>query len=257
MRTDRGTRRSVELVAHLTAREFRIRYEAALLGWLWAIAPPFVRLAVLAFVFTRVVPVDGPDYVATLAVGLLGWTWFAAGVSSATRSSVDRRELVAQPGLPRGAVPAVSVLTDALDYLAALPVLLLVVVVSTGGLPATALLLPVALLLQGCLVLGLGMAAAVLDVRFRDSRLGVDLLLGVGFYATPVFYRLDTVSGPAASFVALNPVAQLLEAQRALLVDGRLPELLPFLATAAVCVAVLAAGWAAYAWRAPTMLDDL
>lgn len=252
-----GTRRTIELLAHLSAREFRIRYSSALLGWVWAIAPPFARLAVLGVVFTSVLPVGGEDYIASLAIGLLAWTWFASGVASATRSAADRRELLVQPGVPRQVVPLVSVLTDAFDYVVALPVLLLLVVVVAGGLPLTALLLPLPLLLLGALIAGLGMMASVADVRLRDARLAVDLVLAVGFYATPVFYELDAVPASVRPVLALNPVAHLIEAQRALLLDGVLPPLRTTLVVTAVCLLVGAAGLVLHRRAAPTFLDSL
>lgn len=254
---ERSPRRALELVLHLTAREYRIRYRRALLGYVWAVAPPFVRLAVLGVVFTRVLPVGDADYVALLAVGLLGWTWFSAGVANATRAAGDRRELLSQPGLPRHVVPLVSVLTDALDYLAALPVLLVVIVIVTGRVPPTAVLLPLLLVLQACLVLGIGMVTSVVDIRLRDTRLAVDLVLAVGFYATPVFYSLETAPAGTARLLGLNPVARLLEAQRDLLVRGQLPSLASWLSLTAVSLGALVVGWLLYARRAGDFLDDL
>lgn len=252
-----GRRRTLELLTHLTAREFRIRYQSALLGWVWSVAPPLARLVVLGFVFSVVFPNDDPDFLAHLAVGLLAWTWFSSSLSSITRSAVDRPELLAQPAVPRQAAPVVALLTDLLDYVAALPVVVLVVLVVTGGLPVTAVLLPVLLALQGSLVLGLGMAAAVADVRFRDVRRLVDLLLTVGFYATPVFYTLETVPASARDVLALNPMTQLIEAQRDVLVDGRWPALVPLGLTAAVCLAVGVAGWTLHRRCSGDFLDAL
>lgn len=154
-------------------------------------------------------------------------------------------------------MPLVSVLTDALDYVVALPVLVLLVVAVTGGVPATALLLPLALLLQGGLVLGLGMAASVADVRWRDSRHAVDLVLAVGFYATPVFYTVSSVPERWRWVVEANPAARLLELQRGLLVEGTLPSAPSLLGTTAICLGVLAAGWSLYAKASPTFADHL
>lgn len=254
----RELERTGQVVLHLTAREFRIRYATSSLGWLWAVVPPFARLLVLGVIFTQVLPVQADDYVADLAVGLLGWAWFANGVASATRSPADRRDLLAQPDLPRQTLPVVSVLTDGLDYLAALPLLLVVTVVVTGALPPTVLLLPVLLVLQGLLTLGVGMAAAALDVRFRDSRLGVDLALAVGFYATPVLFSLEAVPpGVLGDVLAYNPVGRLLEAQRDVLVDGVVPDLSSLAALALLCCAAAVAGWTVYRRTSGTFLDHL
>ncbi|NIZ91118.1 ABC transporter permease [Kineococcus rubinsiae] len=250
-------RRTLRLVGHLTAREFRVRYSSAVLGWLWALAPVVVRFCVLGLVFSALLPDRGPDYLADLAVGVLAWTWFSAGLLAATTSAVDRSDLLSQPALPREVVPVVSVLTDAFDYLAGLPVLVAVVLLDTGRLPVTALLFPVLLLLQGCLTAGLGMAATVGDVRLRDTRLAVGLALAVGIYVTPVFYATDAVPAPLRELVRWNPVGVLIEAQRDVLVAGTLPSARVLLGLTGCCLGVLVAGWALHRRHSPTFLDHL
>ncbi|MDQ3463490.1 MAG: ABC transporter permease [Actinomycetota bacterium] len=250
-------RRTALLVGHLTAREFRIRYHPAILGWVWAIAPTMARVLVLGVLFSSLLPNQSEVYVAELAVGLLGWSWFSSGVSNATRSAVDRRDLLAQPGVPRQVVPVVSVLTDAFDYLAALPLLLVIVYIDAGGVSVEALLFPFFLALQGALVLGVGMAASVADVRFRDARLAVDLVLALGFYATPVFYTREALPADLRYLLDWNPMAHLLEAQRDVLIYGTVPSAISLGLLTVVCLAVLTAGWHLHRRKAATFLDWL
>src|SRR5918992_5088836 len=108
-------RHTWDLVTHLVAREFRLRYRRALFGWLWAVGSPIARLAILTYVFTRVLPLDIPNYPVFVFTGLIAWAWFSSGVSSATSSVIDRRDLLFRPGLSRPAVPVVSVLNDGFD----------------------------------------------------------------------------------------------------------------------------------------------
>lgn len=252
-----GLRRTAQVVGHLTAREFRIRYQSAFLGWLWALLPAVVRFVVLGVVFSALLPTSGPDYLAELAVGVLGWQWFSSGVSNTTVSPISRRDLLAQPALPRPVIPVVSLLTDGFDYLAGLPVLLVIVVVETGALPVTALLFPFLLVLQGCLTLGVGMAAAAANVRWRDTNLAVGLLLAVGIYATPVFYTSRVLTERLRTLTRLNPVGQLFEAQRQVLIQGTVPGAGTLVALTVVCGGVLAAGWAVYQRSSGTFLDRL
>lgn len=253
----RLAQRSLLLVLHLTSREFRIRYNSAVLGWIWAIAPITARVLVLGLVFSTIIPGQGPAYISQLAVGLLSWHWFSSGVSNATRSAVDRRDLLAQPGVPRQVIPVVSVLTDAFDYVVALPLLVLVVYLNAGGLPVEAALFPFFVALQGALVLGLGMAASVADVRLRDARLAVDLVLSLGFYATPVFYTRQALPENLRYLLDWNPMAHLIEMQRAVLIDGAVPSLLSIAVLTGFCLAVLLGGWVVHRRASPTFLDWL
>jgi len=248
--------RSAELVVHLVGQEFRIRYRRAYLGWLWAIAQPLARLVVLTIVFTKFLPLGIPNYAVFLFTGLIAWTWFASAVASSTTSVIERQGLLLRPNVPRAAVPIVSVLTDGLDYIAALPVLAVFLVVE-GGIPATALALPILLAAELLLILGLGYALCAANVFYRDVRIFVDVALLLGFYLTPVFYRTDSVPEGYRFLIQLNPMARLIAAYRDVLVEGRLPEPGPFLALFAVCGAVCLAGYAIYRAASGTFVDEL
>jgi lipopolysaccharide transport system permease protein len=245
-----------DLVIHLVGREFRLRYRRALFGWLWALGQPLARLVILTVVFTKFLPLGIPDYSVFLFTGLVAWMWFASGVASATTSAIDRRDLLFRPNLPRGAVPVVSVLTDGLDYVAALPVLA-AFLLAGSGIPATAAFLPVLMGVQLMLTLGIGYALCSANVYFRDVRLFVDIALLLGFYVTPVFYRASSVPDSYRWVIQLNPVARLVAAYRDILVEGQLPHTAPFLALVGACAAILLAGYATYRATCPAFVDEL
>jgi lipopolysaccharide transport system permease protein len=249
-------RYSVDVVTHLVLREVHLRYRRSLLGWLWAIAQPLARFAVLAFVFTTVLPLGVPDYAVFLFSGLIGWLWFSASLVSATASAVDRRDLLLRPGVPRLLVPVVSVLTDLTDYLAALPVLAVILLFS-GGIPVTWLLLPVVLLPMFMLVLGLGYALCSANVHLRDVRLLVGVATLLGFYVTPVFYTPDQVPERFRWIVDLNPVAASLETMRDVLVEGVLPDAGTLLSVYLTGAVALVVGGLVYQRASRTFVDEL
>jgi lipopolysaccharide transport system permease protein len=249
--------RAAGVVAHLVHEEYRLRYRRASLGWLWSVGQPLARLAVLSFVFTRLLPLDIPDYAVFLFTGLIGWSWFAAGVTSATRSAMERRHLLFRPSLPRAAIPPVSVLTDGMDYLAALPVLVGVMLVTGHGVPLSFAFLPVILLVQLALILGLGYALCAANVPYRDVHLLVGVVMLLGFYVTPIFYDVDRVPDRYRWIIDVNPVARLIEAQRDVVIEGTLPAAGPFLLLTVACAAVLLGGYAVYRRASPTFLDEL
>lgn len=254
----RAFRYGFDVVTHLVGREFRLRYRQALFGWIWAVATPVLRLVILAFVFTVIFRVGDQieNYEVLLFTAIIAWGWFSGGVSSATVSAVDSRDLIFRPGLPRAVVPVVSVLADGLDYLAALPVLAAFLLFA-DGIPWTAVALPAVMAVQLLLTLGLGFALCAANVYLRDVRLVVDVVLLLGFYVTPVFYLPEMVPERYRLVLDLNPMAHILEAHRGVLVYGRLPEAGPFLGLTLGCAAVFAAGYAVYRWASPAFADEL
>jgi lipopolysaccharide transport system permease protein len=255
-RLEARMRHPLDVVTHLVAREFRLRYRRSVFGWLWSVAQPVARFLVLAFVFTTVLPLDVPNYAVFLFSGLIGWMWFSAALSSATSSVVNRQDLLMRPGISRMVIPVVSVLSDATDYLAALPVLAVILLFS-GGIPLTWLLLPVVLLPMFLLVLGLGYALCAANVYLRDVHILVGVATLLGFYVTPVFYSPDQVPADFRWVVELNPVSVLLEMQRDVLVEGIVPPSGQLLAAYGMGLLALLLGGAVYRRLSPMFVDEL
>jgi lipopolysaccharide transport system permease protein len=236
-----GRRQLLDLVLHLARRQLESTHRFTLLGWLWPLARQLVQLAVLVFLFSRVIDLGIRDFPLFVFTGLLAWSWFQSALTTATRVLIDQRHLVLSPRFPAVALPLVAVAVPFVDLLIAVPVLAVMLVVE-GELHATALLAPVLLVVEFALIAGLGLLAAVANVYVRDTEnvVGVGLLLL--FYLTPVFYGLRTVPAGVRPALRFNPMAQLVDAARGLVLEGRLPGLGGVAYLVAVSAAVLALG---------------
>jgi lipopolysaccharide transport system permease protein len=236
-------RHHVDLVASLVARDVVLRYRRSVLGILWSQLAPLVMLAVLSFLFTRVLPLSIPDYGAFVLVGILAWTWFSGAITSATVSVSGSPDLVRRPGFTVSLLPVVAISSHLIQMVLALPVLVLAVVLSTGRLPATAVAVPLVVLAQALLMVGPAWVLAALNVRFRDVSHLVGVLLFPLFYITPVFYDAGAVPPGARWAYRLNPLVHLVEAYRDAVLLGRWPS---GPALAAVVVVGLAGAWLGY-----------
>ncbi len=230
-----------DIVATLVGRELRIRYKGSVLGILWAILSPLGTVVILHILFTKIVPLNIPNYAAFIYSGLLPWTWFQATVQTGAATLLDNRDLVRTPFFPRAMLPAVVTGSNFMLYLLALPVLLLLILMEgIVEIPAL-LLLPVIWLVQAMFTLACTILVSALGVVIRD----VQHLLGVGmllwFYLTPVFYDLDRIAPDKAQLFLLNPMAVLIQAHRAVTLYSRAPAW-PALALWAVLSSLLLAG---------------
>jgi lipopolysaccharide transport system permease protein len=251
-----GWRLWLRLVLHLTARQLKLRYRRAALGWVWAVVQPLARLFVLWFVFDRVLDLGIERYPAVLFVGLLTWTWFSAGLTAVTVSATESADLLARPRLPRSVVPAVALGVAFVDVLAAVPALA-IVLVATGDVPVTALAVPMVLLVEGAYILGLGCLFSAWHVRLRDTHLLIEVALMLGFYVTPVVYTLDHVPEPWGTVLGWSPVARVVEANRGLLIEGSYTFTVADLVVVVSAIVVLVVGLLVYRRSSPTFLDDL
>jgi lipopolysaccharide transport system permease protein len=109
------------------------------------------------------------------------------------------------------------------DYLLTLPILLVAIFVTVGVSPWM-LMLPLVLAVQLCLTIGLACLVAPLNVLFRDVGHLLGLVLLLGFFITPVFYSLEQVPARFSLAYDLNPMAQLIEAQRTIFIEQAMPE---------------------------------
>ncbi len=234
-----------DTVARLVYVEFATRHRGSALGWLWAVGPPLLMLVATSFVFTRVIPLDIPDYPVFLLVGILSWTLFARGVGDGTSALEQRRELVLRPGFATQLLPIVAVLVALVDYVLAVPVLIIALAVTTGVHATWLLDIPV-LAIQVLLCAGIALLLSPLQIYLRDVRQLVALGIAVGFWLTPVFYERDQVPDEISWLYTLNPMQYLLEAQRELLIEGTIPELMPLALVAAASCALFVAGWTVF-----------
>lgn len=231
-----------DLLSELVQRDMRLRYKRSLLGVLWSLLNPLLQLVVFTFIFGVVLPLNIPHFPLFLFTGLLAWNWFQSSLIEATGAIVDNRELIRRPGFPDAILPLVSVSTNFLHYLLALPVLLIFVAASGIPFHPVLLALPLVLAVQFIITLGLAYVVAALHVRFRDTRylLGIALLLG--FYLSPVFYDAAAIPAAYQGIYRLNPMVTLLEAYRAMLMEGVFPSPWMLLAWAVVGALVLLLG---------------
>jgi lipopolysaccharide transport system permease protein len=99
-------------------------------------------------------------------------------------------------------------------------------------------------LIQVTLATALALLLSGLAVVYRDVRFVVPLLLQIWMFATPILYPLTSVpESIRGAYLALNPMAVVVDGYRRAVVEGRSPEL-TFLTIAALSSLVLL--WVAY-----------
>lgn len=230
------------LVLALTRRALLVRYRGTALGLLWSLVHPLALCAVYALVFGSFVGVGevvrpglgGTGYAAFLCAGLLPWLWFSQTISIAATSILGDAPFVRQAAFSPAIPAVVASLAGLVQFLIALPVLagaLLLLGVRPGPWLAA---LPLAVLLQWLLTLGLGLGLSALCVRFRDTAQVLQAVLPVWFLLTPVLYPAERLPEAVAWLRLVNPLAPLSESfQAALLSTGPPPAAL-----------AVSAGWA-------------
>src|SRR5436305_9419085 len=245
-----------ELVAHLAAREVASLHRFTLLGWAWPLVRQLAQLGRLVVAFSRVLHLGVPHYAPFGFSGLIAWNWFSGGVVNGTSSLLDRRHLVFQPGFPLIALPLVAVAVPFIDLLLALPVLVVMVVVTTG-LHWSILFLPALVAIQLTLMAGIAWLTAAATAYFRDVRPIVGVAVTMLFYFTPVFYDLDRLPHHWQSLLRLNPVTTIVDGYPSIVLGGRLPAAGWLAAVTLLSVLLARAGAFLFTRVSPDFVDEL
>jgi len=231
-----------DLAVQLVIRDLKLRYRRTMVGLAWSFAFPLGQVLVLSFVFTLVLPTRVGKYSAFVSIGVLVWTWFQSSLVMASTAITGNRELVRRPGFPSAALPISTVTTNLVLLLIAFPAMLIVVLWSGGHPGVGAVLLPVVMAVQFALTLGFAYLVASLNVTFRDTQQLVTLLLLLLFFLTPIFYDAGSVPERYRTLYDLNPFVVLIDAYRATLLRGVMPDLLGLAEVALLAIALVVIG---------------
>jgi ABC-2 type transport system permease protein len=213
-----------ELLVGLIRKDLKVKYQGSVLGFLWSLANPLLLLVVYSFVFGVVLKNGIPQFGFYLLSGLLVWNMFSGSVSTATESVVGNSGLVKKVRFPLGILPMTAVGFNLVHFVLQLFVLLVVMLATgfTSVLGAGLLLLIPALAVALIFTVGLAYLVAGLNVRYRDTKHIVEVVLMAGFWVNPIVYSIAQVTKELnrhglANAYYLNPMAGVTTAmQRAL-----------------------------------------
>jgi len=199
------------LIESLVWREVRARYRGSMLGFLWTLLNPLLLLLVYSLVFTKVTrAVDIPNYAVFFFVGILPWLWLSTSVSAGSVAISQGGNLITRVCMPPQVLPAVTVLSNLVNLLLALPVALLAAawfeVYPTWALIA----LPIVLLNQLAFCYGVALLLSTLTVRFRDVQFLVQNLITFWFFLTPIAYPYHAVPGQFRILIMANPATAII-----------------------------------------------
>lgn len=232
----------VDLLRELVVRDIKVRYKRSILGVAWSLVNPLMLLLVFQFLFHMVLSVNIPRYSSFAFSGMLAWSWFQLSMIQSAGAITGSRDLIRLPGFPLGVLPAVVVTTNLIHFLLALPVLIIVLVINGTGLSMTILAMPILMVLQFVLTLGLAYLAATANVMFHDTQHLLGALLQLLMFLSPIFYDVSMVPPRYQTLYSLNPFVHLIDAYRAILLRGTLPDGLALLVLSGIATCLLYVG---------------
>ena len=215
----------------LVWRNVTRRYRQTLLGPLWFMIHPLMRILVFSLVLGNLagLPSDGVPYPLFMYTALLPWELFAVGVERSTGCLVSYHHIISKVYFPRLILPTAEVITALVDFSLSFGILLLMMLVYGFDFTPRIFVLPVFLSLAMATGLAVGLWLGPLHAHYRDTATMVRYLVQFWFYATPVAYSASLLQGRVPEWVATlyraNPMNAVVEGSRwALVGAGRPPD---------------------------------
>jgi len=214
-----------ELVRNMVARDLKARYKGSVLGYFWSLLNPLLMMLVFWVVFSLLLNNSIRMFPVFLIVALLPWQFAVASVSGGMRSIIDNANLVKKVYFPREILPLTVVLSNLVNYILALPVMLLVMAavqrIELGQLNFswTFAFLPVIVGIQVIFLIGISLLLSTTAVFFRDTTHIVDILLQLWIFLTPVFFAFEQIATADQARVLrwINPMASIIDFYRDIL----------------------------------------
>lgn len=253
-----------QMIVGLVRKDLRGRYKGSVLGFLWTFINPLLQLVIYSFVFSTIWNIrPGTEglvvpYYHFLAVALIPWVFISAAVTGGSTAVLSQKDLVKKIYFPREVLPISYVSSCFFNMIFSFVPVFIIVYVScylnrdivvvvdnverSVEYPTVAGLccLPVVMLVEYILALGISMISSAVTVYFRDLEHILGIICMAWMYATPIVYTpatLNKLANPEQGdpskalqvvhflITKVNPMTPIIQAYRDILCDAKVPHM--------------------------------
>ncbi len=214
-----------QLLKSNVSKEIRGKYKGSFLGVLWSFVNPLLMTLVYAIVFPFILRSTQPHYVTFVVIGVLPWTWFTNVISQGTNTIVVNGGIIKKVYFPREVLPISIVTSGLINFLISCIIIAIFLICSGIGFSFYILMLPLIVLIQYILMLGLIFITSAIDVYVRDAEYIIAFLVSMLFYATPILYSSDLFPAKFSWILNLNPLTTIINSYRDIFYYQTMPNL--------------------------------
>jgi ABC-2 type transport system permease protein len=216
-------RYSFVLLRQLVKTDFKLRYQGSILGYLWSLLRPLALFLILYVVFVRFLRFgsDIPHFPIYLLIGIVLWNFFIEVTTGSVAAIVGKGDLLRKLNFPKYVLILAGSFSALINLALNSVVILIFMVINHVEFRAIGLLFPIFIAELFIFALAIGFFLSAAYVRYRDVNYIWEVITQGAFYATPIIYPLSLVPVEAAKILMLNPVAQIIQDIRFVLVTNQ------------------------------------
>lgn len=238
-----------ELVWTMVWRDFSAHYRGSFGGLFWSIVQPLIMMVTYTLVFSQFLKIrfttDASPF--TFAVyllcGLLPWNAVSESLTNSTNIIRRNSNLVKRVVFPLEILPLNLTLIATIHQLIGFVLLIPLAAIVARKMHVTLFFVPVIIILQLMLSIGLNWFTASLAVYIPDLSQVISLILRIWMYLTPIFYPEDIVPPQLLFIFRLNPMARLITLYRNAFMTGLLPSWQSLVTAVILCLLFFLAGY--------------
>ena len=205
------------LIWEMAKRDVVQKYAGSGLGLVWSLIHPLAMILIFWFVFglgLKARPVADVPFVVWLMAGMAIWLSFSEIVSESTTIITNNTHLIKKILFPSQILPVVKIVSALVTHAIFLVLLLLLMLANGVSLTWGAVQFVYYYLAMIVLALGIGWLTAALNVFTRDVAQAVQVILQIGFWATPIIWDLSIMPEFLKPYIKLNPFYYLVQGYR-------------------------------------------
>ena len=227
-----------EFLSTSVHKDIRGKYKGSFLGVLWSFINPLLTTFIYTIIFSVLLKSTQEHYVVFVIIGVLPWTWFT-NTMSYTNTYLMNGGIIKKVYFPREILAISSVTSGLVNYLISCLIILLFLLFSGIGFNINILFLPIILIVQYILQLGILLITSSIDVYVRDFEYIINFFVQMLFYATPILYS-SSMFGRFVWLLKLNPLTTIINAYRDIFYYQTMPNftslLLVFIASIIILI---------------------
>lgn len=242
------------LLRYFISRQVTRSYKRSYLGLAWTILGPLVWVFFLTLIFSEVIGlkdrvVEGDtrlNFGLFLYCGLLPFMAFSEALNKGLNSIRSNSGLVQKVVFPVELLPLTNAVASLIDKLFGVAALLIIVLILEHTLHWQVLLLPLIMVVQLVFTLGLTYIMAVIGTYIPDMGEVMRPFIRGTFFITPILFPPERLPENLRWIEDYNPLAYLVGAYRAMILEGTLPGGLATLYFTLFSVALFVVGFALF-----------
>ena len=215
-----------EMIYSLVRRDIRGRYKASILGVLWMLVDPLCQLIIYTIVFSFILPSGIDKFYLFLFVALVPWIFFNQCMSGGSTIILANQDMIKKIYFPREIIPISYTISNLINMLLSFIAVFVVVIVSRIPVSLSCLAyLPLVILDEFFLSLGIVLITCGINVYFRDVQYILNVISLGWMYLTPILYPRTLIPEQYRHFFYFNPLTVIIESYRDILYYGQIPDL--------------------------------